>query len=108
MDVEISASWCAVEVADEIKAGGTEMMPTAIPEPLETRGVEAMRPYKGNPPRNVGTMARKAIGRASAGRSTPIRIEPVPDPVPDIPRREIGNDRTTPNDPEKPEKGLPS
>ena len=50
MDVEGEASWCAMEAADEIKEGGTEVMPT----------------------------------------------------------REIGSDRTTPKDPEKPEKGLPS
>ena len=83
VDVEISASWCAVEVADEIKAGGTEMMPTAITDRPEIGGVEAMRTGKGNPPWNVGIVARKATGIASAGRSMPIRKEPGPDLVRD-------------------------
>ena len=43
VDVEGKASRCAMEAADEIKEGGTEMMSTATPNPLETRGVEAMR-----------------------------------------------------------------
>ena len=97
-----------MEAADEIKEGGTEVMLTAIPDPSETGGIEAMRTNKGNSSQSAGTMARKATGRASAGRSTPIQREPVLDQVPDIPTREIGNDRTTPKDPEKPEKGLPS
>ena len=54
--VEDEASWCAMEVADEIKVEGTEMMPTTIPDPPEIGGVEAMRIGKGNPPRNVDTM----------------------------------------------------
>ena len=108
MDVEDEVSWCAMEAADEIKVEGTETMPTTIPGPPETEGVEAMRTGKGNPPRNAGTLARKAIGRVSARKSTPIRREQVPDLVLDIPTREIGNDRSTPKDPEKPEKGLPS
>ena len=104
MDVEGEASWCAMEEADEIKEGGTEVMPTATPNPPETGGVKAMRTGKENPPRTAGIVARKATGRASARRSAPIRREPVPD----IPTREIGSDRTTPKDPGKPEKGLPS
>ena len=108
VDVEDEASRCAMEAADEIKEGGTEPLSTATPDPPETGGVEAMRTDKGNPPRTAGTMARKATGRASAGRSVPIRREPVPDPVLDIPTREIGSDRTMPKDPEKPEKGVPS
>ena len=102
------ASRCAMEAADEIKVEGTEMMPTAIPYPPETWGVETMRTGKGIPPRNVGTVARKAIGRANDGKNAPIRREPDRDPVPDIPTKEIGSDRTTPKDPEKPEKGLRS
>ena len=104
MDVGGEASWCAMEAADEIKEGGIEVMPTAILDPPETGGVETMRTGKGNPTRNAGTMSTKATGRASVGRSTPIRRKPVPD----IPTKETGNDRTTPKDPEKPEKGLPS
>ena len=76
--------------------------------PSGNRGVEAMKTGKGNPPRNVGTVARKATGRASAGKSALIRREPDPDQDPDRPTKEIGNARTTPKDPEKPEKGLPS
>ena len=108
MDVEDEASRCAMEAADEIKVEGTEMMPTTIPDPSETGEVEAMRTGKGNTPQNVGTVARKATGRASAGKSVLIRIEPGPDPVLDIPTKGTGSDRTTPKDPEKLEKGLPS
>ena len=75
------ASRYAMEAADEIKEGGTEMMPTAILDPPETGGVEAMRTGKGNPPRNAGTVARKATGRVSARRSVPIRREPDPELV---------------------------
>ena len=67
MGVQDEASRCAMEAADEIKEGGTEVMPTATPNPPETGGVEVMRTGKGKPPRSAGTVARKAIGRASAG-----------------------------------------
>ena len=102
--LEDEASWCAMEAADEIKKGGTEVRPTATPDPPETGGVDVMRIGKGNHPRNVGTVARKATGRASAGRSAPIRREPVPD----IPTKGISSNRTTSKDREKPEKGLSS
>ena len=102
------ASRCAMEAANGIKEEGTEVMPTTIPDPSEIGGVEVTRTGKGNPPRNVGIVARKATGRASAGRSAPIRRKPGPDPVPEKPIKEIGSDRTTPKDPEKPEKGQPS
>ena len=95
----------AMEAADEIKEGDIEVMPTATPDPPETRGVEAMRTGKGKPSWSAGTVARKAIGKASAGRSAPIQGEPGPETILDIPTREIGSDRTTPKDPEK---GLPS
>ena len=108
VDVEGEAIQCAMEAADEIKEGGTEVMPTTILNPPKTGGVEAMRTGKGNLPRNAGTVARKATRRASAGKSAPIRREPVPDLVPDKPTKGIGSDRTTPKDPEKPEKGRPS
>ena len=87
VDVEDEESRCAMEAADEIKEGGTEMMATAIPDPPKIGGVEAMRTGTGNPPRNASTVTRKATGRASVGRSTPIQRELVPDPVPDIPTR---------------------
>ena len=106
--MEDEASRCTMEAADEIMVEGTETMLTAIPDPPETGGVEAMRTGKGNPPRNTGTVARKAIGRASARKNAPIRIEPGPGPVSDILTKETGSDRTTPKDPEKPKKGLPS
>ena len=103
MDVENEASRCAM-AADQIKEEGIEVMPTTIPDPPEIGGVEAMRTGKGNLLRNAGTVARKATGRASAGRSAPIQREPFPDKS----TREIGTDCTMPKDPEKPEKGLPS
>ena len=92
-------SQCAMEAANGIK-----VMPTAIPDPPKTGGVEAMRTIKGNPPRNAGTMAREARRGASAGKSAPIRREPVLE----MPTKEIGSDRTMPNDLEKPEKGQSS
>ena len=97
MGVQDEASRCAMEAADEIKEGGTEVMPTATPNPPETGGVEVMRTGKGKPPRSAGTVARKAIGIASVGRSAPIRREPGPD----MPTREIVTARTTPKDPGK-------
>ena len=104
MVVVDEASRCAMEAADGIKEEGTKVMPTAIPDPPETRGVEVTRTDKRNPPWNAGTVARKATGRPSAGRSAPIRIKPGLD----IPTKETGSDRTMPKDPEKLEKGLPS
>ena len=106
--VEDEASRREMEAADEIKEGGTEVMLTTTPDPPETGGVEAMRTGKVKPSQSAGTMARKATGKASAGRSAPIRREPGPDTVPDILTREIGSDRTMPKDPGKPEKGLSS
>ena len=91
-----------------MRNGGTEVIPTTTPDPLEPKGVEAMKTGKGNPSWSASTVARKATGRASAGRSAPIRIKPGLEPVPDIPTKEANNDCTTPKDPEKPEKGLPS
>ena len=88
MDVEDEVSRCAMEAADEIKVEGTETMPTTIPDPPKTGGVKVMRTGKGNPSWNVGTVARKATARASAGRSVPIRREPGPETVPDIPTRD--------------------
>ena len=108
MVVADEASRYAMEAADEIKEEGTEVMPTAIPDPPETKGVEAMRTGKGRPSWSAGTVARKATGKASAGRSAPIWREPVPETAPDIPTREIGSDRTTPKTPGELEKGLSS
>ena len=72
MDVEGQASRYAMEAANEIKEGGTEAMSTATPDPPETGGVEAIRTGKAKPSQSAGTMARKATGKASAGRSAPI------------------------------------
>mgnify|MGYP000350157325 CR=1 FL=1 len=91
-----------MEASDEIKEGGTEVMPTATPDPPETGGVEVMRTSKGKPSRSAGTMARTATRKASAGKSALIRREPVPN----MPTRETSSARTTPKDPGKPEKGL--
>ena len=93
--VEDEASRCAMEAADEIKEGGTEEMPTATPAPPETGGVEAMRTSKGKPLQSTGTVARKGTWKASAGKSAPIRREPFPETVPDMPTRETGSNRTT-------------
>ena len=40
MYMEGEASWCVMEAVDDIKEGGTEVMPTATPDPPETTGVE--------------------------------------------------------------------
>ena len=97
----------AMEAADVIMEGGTEVMPTATLDPPETGGVEAMRTETGRPSRSAGTVARKATEKASARRSAPIRREPDPETVPDAPTREIGSGRTTLKTPGEPEKGLP-
>ena len=97
------ASQCTMEVANRIKEEGTEVMSTTIPDPRETGGVEATKIGKGNPSRNVGTVARKATRRARARRSSLIQRKPDLDP--DKPTREIGNVRTTPKDRKKSEKG---
>ena len=91
MDVEGEASRCAMQAADEIKEGGTEVMPTATPDPPKTGGIEAMRTGKGKPSRNAGTVTRKATRSPSVRRSAPIRREPVPEMAPDMPTREIGS-----------------
>ena len=67
-----------------------------------------MRAVKGKPSRSASTVARKATEKASARKSAPIRREPGPETVPDIPTKEIGSARTTPKDPEEPEKGMSS
>ena len=108
MGVEDEAGWYAMEAADMIKEGGTEVMPTATPDPPETGGVEAMRTVKVKPSRSAGTVARKATRRASAGKSAPIRKEPDPEVAPDAPTREIGSARTTPKTPGEPETGQSS
>ena len=81
MGVEVEASRHAMEAADVIKGGGTELMPTTTPDPPETGGVEAMRTDKVKPSRSAGTVARKATEKASAGKSAPIRREPHPETV---------------------------
>ena len=83
-------------------------MPTATPDPPEIGGVVTMRTDKVKPSRSAGTVARKAIRRASAGRSAPIPKEPDPETVPDAPIREIGSGRTTPKTLGKPETGQSS
>ena len=90
--VEDEASRCTMEAANENKEGGTEVTPTATPDPPETGGVEAMRTGKVKPSRSAGTVARKATGKVSVGRCAPIRRESGPETAPDIPTREIGKD----------------
>ena len=108
VDVEDEASQHAMEAVDVIKEGGTEVMPTTTPDPPEPGGVVAMRTDKAKPSRSASTVARKATRKAIGGKSAPIRREPDPETVPDIPTREIGSDRTTPKTPGEPEKGLSS
>ena len=60
VDVADEESRCAMEAADGIKEEGTKVMPTTIPNPPETGGVEATRTDKGNSSRNAGNVARKA------------------------------------------------
>ena len=45
----VEASQCAVEAANRTKEEGTKVMPTAIPDPPETGGVDSMKTGKGNP-----------------------------------------------------------
>ena len=71
--MEDEASRHAMEATGGIMEEGTEVMPTATPDPLEIGGVETMRTDKGKPSRSAGTVARKATGKASLGRSVPIR-----------------------------------
>ena len=73
MGVEDEASRYAMEAADVIREEGTEVMPTATPDPPETGGVKGMRTDKVRPSQSAGTVARKATEKASAGRSAPIR-----------------------------------
>ena len=102
MIVADEASRCAMEAGNGSKEEGIVVMATAIPDPPETRGVEATRTDNGV--RNACTVARMATRRASAGRSAPIRREPVLE----MSTNEISSVRTTPKDPEKPKKGQPS
>ena len=78
MGVEDEVSRYTMEAANEIQERGTEVMPTVTLDPPETGGVEAMRTGKVKPSQSAGTMARKATEKASAGKSVPIRREPVP------------------------------
>ena len=94
----------AVEAADKSKIGGTMMVPTTVPDPPQVGGVKAVpETGKGRPTQNVGIVARKATGRASVGRSAPIRINP------DLarPDKETGKARTTLKDRKDPEPEKP-
>ena len=108
MGVEDEASRHAMEAADGIMEEGTQVMPTATPNPPETGGVEAMRTGKVKPSRSVGIVATKGTEKASGGKSGPIHREPGPETVPDMPTRETDSVRTTPKYPEESEKGLSS
>ena len=107
--MEGEASRCTMEEAvDMIKEGGTEVMPTATPDPPETGGLEAMRTETGRPSQSAGIVARKATEKASVGKSVPIRREPDAETVPDMPTRETGSVCTTPKTQGELEKGLSS
>jgi hypothetical protein len=84
MEDEDAASRCAMEATDR---DGTREMPIAISDPTEAGGVEKSQLWI------AGIVARKATGRASAGRSAPSREEQHSGL--DEPTEEIGSDRTT-------------
>ena len=63
--------------ADKSNKEGTEMVLIVVPDPPQARGVKAAPEIgKQRLKRNVVTMARWAIERASAGRSTLIWTNP--------------------------------
>ena len=83
-----------MEAANMSQEGGIVVMPTVVSDPTKAGVVEvALRTDKGNLPRNVDTVARKATQRASVGRSTPIKRNLHPDLG--EPNRKIDSDRTT-------------
>jgi hypothetical protein len=88
---EDAANQYAMEATDR---DGTREMPTATPDRPEARGVVANQLWIAR------TVAREATGRASAGRSTPSRVEQRLDL--DNPTEEIGSDCTTQENPETP------
>ena len=83
-----------------------EVVPTVVLDPAKARGVKvASETGKQRPKWNVGTVAKRATGRASSGRSAPNRTNPNLNPA--EPNREIESAHTTPmgrKDP-KPKKG---
>ena len=66
-----------MEASDEIKEGGTEVMPTATPDPPETGGVEVMRTSKGKPSRSAGTVGDEQ-GRQCGRDHTTLCVEEEP------------------------------
>ena len=66
-----------MEAADKSKTEGIIETSTAVSDPPKARGVKvAPETVKQRPKWNVGTMAGRAIERASAGRSAPIQTNP--------------------------------
>ena len=93
--VEDEAIRHEIEAADVSKEEGIVVMPIAIADPLEARGVKAAHRYgKRNPMRNSGIVARTVTRRESARKSAL--------------NNEIGSNRTIPNDPKKSKRGQPS
>ena len=98
------ASQLAMVAADNSRTEGTENVPTAVPEPQQAGGVKAApKAGKQRPTRNVGTVAKMATEKVSAGRSGLIWTNP--DPARQVGR--TGNARTTAKDRKDPEPGKP-
>ena len=65
-----------MEATDMSRTRGIIEMSTTVPDPPRVGGVKVMlEAGKGRPQRTVGTMARRAVERASAGKSAAIQIE---------------------------------
>ena len=89
-----------MEEDNKSKIEGILVMSTVVLNPPKARRVEAApETGKESPPRNAGTVARKATRKASAGKSVPIRI--YPDRA--KPNTGIDSGRTTPKALKEPE-----
>ena len=69
----------AMEAAGKSRNGGTMSVPIAVLGLPQAGGLKAVpEAGKTNPLQNVGTVARRATEKASAGGSVPIRTNPDP------------------------------
>ena len=94
----------AMQAASKSRTGGTDTMPTTIPDPPQVAGVKAVLETSNlRSIRNAGIVARKATEEASVGRTAPIQINL------DSARldRETDKARTTQTDQEDPEPERP-
>ena len=66
-----------IEATNMSKTKGTKVVLTTVPDPPEVGGVNTgPKTGRESPPQNASIVARKAIGRVSARRSTLIWIDP--------------------------------